>query len=228
MTLTAVILRPEPSRGETVSRARAMGLEIVAAPLFEIVPVSWKMPDIARFDAIAAGSANSFRYGGSALASMKTLPVYAVGQRTAEAARAAGFTVARVGDANLQDVIDRLAGPLRILRLAGEKRVALRPPAGVSVEELILYRAKPLSLAPEAAAALRKGAVALLHSGEAARHFAQECSRLGIDRSSVAIAALAPRIAEAAGQGWLAVETAAKPNDAALLALAADMCQTKA
>ena len=39
------------------------------------------------------------------------------------------------------------------------------------------------------------------------------------------IAALAPRIAAAAGDGWGEVATAALPSDAALLALARQMCQ---
>jgi uroporphyrinogen-III synthase len=178
------------------------------------------------FDAIAAGSANSFRHAGHALELLKALPVHAVGMRTADAARAAGFAVASIGDTNLQSVVDSLAGPLRLLRLAGEKRVGLRPPAGVSVEELVLYRADPLPLGPEAATILQGGAVALLHSGEAARRFTAECDRLTVDRGKVAIAALAPRIAEAAGSGWLAVKTAPKPTDAALLVMAADMCHT--
>lgn len=223
-----VVLRPEPGLGETVSRAQAIGLEVVAAPLFEIEPVDWRVPDVARFDAIAAGSANAFRHGGIGLESLKALPVHAVGARTAKAAHAAGFEIASVGESVLQDVVDTLETPVRLLRLAGEKRVSLREPVGVSVEELVIYRAVPQPLSTGVAAALQSGAVAALHSGEAARHFAGECDRLTIDRGRVAIAALAPRIAEAAGPGWRAVETAAKPNDAALLAMAADMCQTLA
>jgi uroporphyrinogen-III synthase len=228
MSLPLVVLRPEPGLGETVSRVRALGLDVVAAPLFEIEPVAWQAPDVGRFDAIAAGSANSFRYGGDGLQSLKVLPLHAVGERTAEAARAAGFDVASVGDTVLQDVIDGLDPPLRLLRLAGENRVSLRAPEGMGIVELVLYRAEPLPLAPEATESLQAGAVALLHSGEAGRHFAAECDRLAIDRSRVGIAALAPRIAEAVGEGWRAVKAAVAPNDAALLVIAVDMCHTMA
>ena len=223
-----VVLRPEPGLAETVSRARAMGLEVVAAPLFEIELVNWQVPDISRFDAIAAGSANSFRHGGEGLQSLKELPVHAVGERTAQAARAAGFEVASVGDSVLQDVVDSLDAPRRLLRLAGENRVSLRAPAGVTIEELVIYRAVPQPLSTGVATALQSGSVALLHSGEAARHFAAECDRLAIDRGRVAIGALAPRIAAAAGGGWRTVATAAEPNDAALLVIAAQLCQTAA
>jgi uroporphyrinogen-III synthase len=228
MTLPLVVVRPEPGLEETVSRARGMGLEVVSAPLFEIAPAAWQVPDVTRFDAIAAGSANSFRQAGNALESLRALPVHAVGERTAAAARAAGFVVASTGRTDLQTVVDRLQGPLSLLRLAGEKRAQLRPPEGVTIEDLVVYRAEPLPLSPEAAAVLKAGASVLLHSGEAARHFAAECDRLAIDRSRIAIGALAPRIAEAAGPDWLAVQIASNPNDAALLVMAADMCQTLA
>ncbi|GGD90104.1 hypothetical protein GCM10011515_07130 [Tsuneonella deserti] len=102
----------------------------------------------------------------------------------------------------------------------------LEAPQGIEIEERALYRARPLALGHEAADLLLDDAIALLHSGEAARHFAQECARLGIDRAGVAIAALAPRIAEAAGTGWREVATAQEPSDRALLVMAADMCQT--
>jgi uroporphyrinogen-III synthase len=228
MSLPLVVLRPEPGLAETVARAHAMGLEVVGAPLFEIEPVNWQVPDVSRFDAIAAGSANSFRHGGDGLEALKGLPVHAVGERTAQAARSAGFEVASVGDSVLQEVVDSLDAPVRLLRLAGENRVSLRAPAGVTIEELVIYRAERQPLSSGVAAALQGGAVALLHSGEAASHFAAECDRLAIDRGRVAIAALAPRIAAAAGGGWRTVATAAEPNDAALLVIAAQLCQTAA
>ena len=40
----------------------------------------------------------------------------------------------------------------------------------------------------------------------------------------LALVALAPRIAEAAGEGWARVEIAAQPADRVLLALARDIC----
>jgi uroporphyrinogen-III synthase len=73
---------------------------------------------------------------------------------------------------------------------------------------------------------LRQSAVVLFHSGEAAAHFASECDRLGIARNGITIAALAPRVAEAAGQGWAALATAETATDAALLALTCQLCQS--
>jgi len=41
----------------------------------------------------------------------------------------------------------------------------------------------------------------------------------------ITLAALGPRIAAAAGEAWTAVHTASRPDEAALLALAVDLCQ---
>ena len=68
------------------------------------------------------------------------------------------------------------------------------------------------------------GGLVLLHSAAAARHFATECDRLAIHRGDIRLAALGQRIAEAAGAGWAALRSAAEPNEAALLALAREMC----
>ncbi|QSB45588.1 uroporphyrinogen-III synthase [Tsuneonella flava] len=225
MPRPAIVLRPEPGLSETLKGLRDRGIEGVAAPLFAIEPVSWDAPDPADFDAILVGSANVFRHGGRALNQIAGLPVHAVGARTAQAARDAGFAVAETGAGGLQALLDRARAPVRFLRLAGEKHVALSSPAGVQVVERIVYRAAPLPLAEDVAAQMAGGAVVLLHSGEAARDFADECKRLEVDRSEVSLAALAPRIASAAGEGWQSVAWAMKPAELALLALAVQMCQ---
>lgn len=225
MPRPAIVLRPEPGLAETLARLRERGIEGVGAPLFTIEPVAWTAPDPAQFDAILVGSANVFRHGGEGLKRLAGLPVHAVGPRTAQAARDAGFTVADIAGGELQPLVSRMAAPQRLLRLAGEKRVALSPPVGVEVTERVVYRAVPLPLAGEVAARLAVGAVILLHSGEAARHFAKECKRLAIDRSRLSLAALAPRIAAAAGDGWQSVEWAEQPAELALLALSVQMCR---
>lgn len=221
MSRPLAILRPEPGCGETLAAAQATGLEAFAAPLFAIEPVRWQSVDASDFDGIIAGSANAFRLGGDALHGMGALSVHAVGARTADAARDAGFAIATVGQGGLQALLDTLP-PLRLLRLAGEARVPLQLPAGMTMDERVVYRAEPLPLDPGPFA---RPSVALLHSGEAARRFAGECDRLGIDRGRIAIAALAPRIADEAGQGWRSVSVSPSVDDSALLALGAQLCQ---
>ena len=101
------------------------------------------------------------------------------------------------------------------------------PPQAELIERVV-YQSEAQPLPAEAARLLRQGALVLLHSGEAARHFARECDRLGLTRDAIALAALGPRIAAAAGSGWRQVQTAASAEDSALLALADKMCHTGA
>lgn len=219
-----LILRPEPGNGQSVAAARDMGLEVLGAPLFAVEPVAWEAPDPAGFAAILAGSANLFRTGGAKLAGLKELPVLAVGEQTAQAARADGFRVAAQGQGGLQAIARTLA-PGRYLRLSGADPVPLDLPEGVSVETVTLYAARALPLAQAAQDLLQGPCLVALHSGEAGRHFAAECTRLGLSRGGIALVCLAPRIAQCAGSGWEAVEISAMRSDQPLLALARQMCQ---
>jgi uroporphyrinogen-III synthase len=219
-----VIIRPEPGLSATVALAEELGLPVVAEPLFAIAPRDWSAPPANEIDALLIGSANAVRHGGEMLGQFSDKPAYTVGAATAQAVREAGIDVAATGRGYLQPVVDSLAGQkLRILRLTGEEHVAVTPPPGVEIVTRVVYASVATPM-PDSLAARLKGAVVLLHSAVAANHFASESDRKGVVRSSVAVAALAPRIAEAAGTGWEVVKTAAEPTDVALLALAQDMC----
>ena len=220
-----VAIRPEPGLSATLERGQAMGLDMAGWPLFEIRPVAWDPPVPDTIDGVLLGSANALRHAGSGLARFRGKPAYAVGAATAEAARAAGFAVRVEGSGGLQQVLGGLPRPLTLLRLAGAKRIPLVPPLGIVLDTRVTYESAELPMPPDMAGELRDGGLVLLHSGEAARHFAQEVSRLGLDRGRIALAALGPRIAQAAGSGWREVRTVDAPREAPLLALAQDMCQ---
>ena len=226
MTCPVILIRPQPGCDTTVEAARALGLDAHGFPLFAVTPRAWVPPPADAFDALLLGSANALRHAGPALAGYAVKPVYAVGRETADAARAAGLDVAATGSGGLQQVLAACTQDHRkMLRLTGAARVALDPPAGVTIEERVVYASEPVPMAPECATILRGGALVLLHSGEAGRHFTAECTRLSIDRGTIALAALAPRIAEAARDGWAALRVADLPSNPALLALASEMCQ---
>lgn len=224
MSFAVLALRPEPGLAATLEKARAMGLAITGHALSEIRAVAWDCPDPAGIDGLLIGSANAILHGGPQLGRLAAKPVYAVGEATAAAARSAGFAVAMVGSGGLQGVLDGIAGPAHLLRIAGEERIVLTPPPGVTFLEVIAYRSVLLPLDPAADLLMSGTALVLLHSAATARHFAGECTRLGVPRSVVTLAALGPRIAAAAGEGWAAVHTAAQPDEAALLKLVFDLC----
>lgn len=221
-----VVIRPQPGCDATVAAARALGLDAQGFPLFAVHGTAWKPPAPGSFDAILIGSANALRHGGAALTALRGLPAYAVGKATAEAARLAGLDVIVTGEGGLQAVLNTVPPEhARLLRLAGRERVDLAPPAGVSLIERVVYASEPQPLPAGLARLLAGRAVVLLHSGEAARHFAGLCEAHAIDRSPIALATIGPRVTEAAQTGWAALETAAAPDDHALLALAQRMCE---
>jgi len=220
-----IAIRPEPGLSATLGTAREAGLPVTGVPLFEVRPIGWDPPPPEQFDALLIGSVNAIRHAGASLADYRHLPVHAVGRMTARVAAEAGMRVGQRGEGGLQDLLDSTAVPKRFLRLAGEAHVALDPPAETKITTRIVYESAAMPMPARLADLLREGALVLLHSGVAAVHMAAECDRLRIDRARIALAALAPRIASAAGKGWARVRSAERPEDAALLALARDMCQ---
>jgi len=224
VTVAIFTIRPEPGATATVEAGRTVGLEIERCPLFEVKPLAWSAPAPAHIDALLIGSANAIRHGGAGLEAFRGKPVYAVGSATAKAAGDAGFPVAVTGRGGLQALLDEMSGPLRLIRLAGAEHILLFPPAGIKIETRIAYDTTPLPLSGPAAEWMRGGALVLLHSAAAAWHFAAECDRCGIPRGAIALATLGPRIAKAAGDGWRELREAGEPTEAALLALARDMC----
>ena len=219
-------IRPEPGLSSTIAAGAARGLPIGGHPLSKIAPCGWTLPELDGLDALLIGSANAFRHGGAKLEALKSLPVLAVGKATAELAEQFGFHVAATGSSGLQSVLDKLDGRYQhLLRLSGEEHVPLDPPSGIELTTRVVYRVQNIDINNEFESELRKGAVVLLHSAGAARHFAEECGRLGINRGIIGLAALGPRILEPVGVGWLAAKAAISPQAGALLALAQDMCQ---
>jgi len=206
----AAVLRPAPGNARTVARLVARGIDTIAVPLFEVVPVAWRPPDPAGYDALLVTSANAIRHGGAGLARLRELPVIAVGEATAAAARAAGFVVRCTGTGDVADAL-AAAGPCRPLHLAGRER------RDAGVESVVVYASEPLPVAPAAMGAC-EDRVVLLHSARAAARFAA----LVPDRWRVAVAGLSPAVLAAAGQGWRWTVAAAVPTDAALVALVAE------
>ncbi|BDI61665.1 uroporphyrinogen-III synthase [Qipengyuania nanhaisediminis] len=224
MTAKVIVTRPRPGLDDTLARARAVGLDAVGHPLSEIEPRGWHGPDPEQVDALLVGSANAIRHGGEELRRYGGKPVHAVGKATAEAARRAGFAVASVGSGGLQSVADTIRPPSRLLRVAGAEHVPLGVAEGVSVTTVIAYEAVPLAL-PEALRDMQQhDLVVMLHSAGAAAQLAKEARRLELDPSRIALAAIGPRVAAAAGDGWRAIHVCDTPSDAALLDMVRRAC----
>lgn len=217
------IIRPAPGAGQTARAARDLGLQPIVHSMFEAKPLRWEPPDPALYDALIVSSANALRLGGPALAALQKLPVHAVGEATASTARALGFEIATIGQSGIEALLRSLAQatPQRFLRLAGRQHIELVEP-GMLIDTVLVYAVDPVPLPGVLKDRLAEGGLTVaLHSPRAARHFAAECDRLGLNRQGIALAALSPNVAEAAGTGWRDIVVADAPEDARLLSAAA-------
>ena len=219
-----LVLRPEPGAAATVARGIAAGWHVIAAPLFTIAAEPWEAPDPAEHDALMLTSAQAVRHAGPALELYRALPVYAVGEATGIAAMEAGFADIRMGDADAALLVTMMVrdGVKHPLHLAGREHRILDA-APIPIARRIVYAADPVTELPAAArAALDNQAIALIHSQRAGTVFADLLGKAEIDLRTVRVAA----ISGAAGAGtWGAVKIAEAPNDAALLAAAARLCE---
>jgi uroporphyrinogen-III synthase len=215
------VFRPEPAALQTLRTAQGLGLDAVSIPLFELQPIDWTIPDANDFDAILLTSANTVRMAGEGLAALRALPVHAVGEGTAVAARVTGFGVATVGNGGIDELLAEVPPDARLLHLCGEDR---REPmtAGRSITSVAVYRANEKADVPGLRAL--EGQAAVIHSPRAAHRLAELVSSDA--RSTIRLAAISKAAAEAAGGGWQEVRTSPVPRDTELLALAARLCET--
>lgn len=213
-----LVTRPLPGGESTAARLRALGHEVMLAPLMATEAIAWAPPDMPPA-AIMLTSAFAARLADAA--AYHPLPLFAVGAATARAAADAGFTDVRDGGGTVQALLDTVAGAgfASILHLAGENRTPVVIPHGLHVETRTVYRARLLPLA-----ALPNTDWVLLYSPRTAAHFAAEVDRLG-KRHITAIAAISTAALAAAGLGWRRAVAAVRPDEDALLASIGVPCQ---
>jgi len=223
-----LILRPQPGADESAARAAAIGLRPEIAPIFTIEPRAWEAPDPKDHDAIMLSSANAPRLAGPEMLRFTSLPCYAVGPATAAAARAAGFSDVRTGPSDARALLSMITsdGVRRLLHLCGRDHIAIERP-GLSITRRTVYASEARDTMPPAGwRAIDEGALVLLHSPRAARHFADLVDRAGRDRGGIRIATISEAAAAAAGPGWAQCSVAPAMRDEPLLELAAKLCKT--
>jgi uroporphyrinogen-III synthase len=235
--MAVLVTRPSPDDETTAAALRARGVAVLRAPMLRFEPVAFHDDEDARYGAVIVTSANALRgiephLGGSRLLK---LPLFAVGEHTAAAARRVGFetVISAKGDAgHLRDLMVasvkakelKKAGTLLYLAgadlardLAGELGER-----GFSVVTHTTYRMVPLSTLPrEACEAFAANQVeAVLHySRRSARAFLDAARAGGVEISALSIpqccisAAVASVLRDA---GAMQVTVAASPDENAL------------
>jgi uroporphyrinogen-III synthase len=128
-----LLTRPIADSQRTVDKLEALGHHILVAPLFEIVALEHRLTSTV--DALLATSANAIRAcKAGAIAAYLNIPLFCVGDATAEAARQAGFTQVISAGADskavAQIVREKLTKGSALLYLAG------RPRRDVLIQEL--------------------------------------------------------------------------------------------
>jgi uroporphyrinogen-III synthase len=235
--MAVLVTRPQPDDEATASGLRARGFEVLLAPMLRFEPVAFRDDGEAGYGAVIVTSANALRGLMPHLKDSRLLklPLFAVGEHTAAAARAAGFgnVIAAGGD----------AGALRECVLAGVKRKTLKKTSpllylagadlardlagelgarGFTVVTQTTYRMSPVSRLPretcEAFAANRVEAV-LHYSGRSARAFLEAARSAGVEISALSL----PQCCISAGvaavvrdAGAAQVVVAASPDENAL------------
>jgi uroporphyrinogen-III synthase len=229
-----LVTRPEPDGARTAAELRARGHEVALAPLLRIELVPDADLGAGPWAAILITSANGARAGAAHRRrdELLGLPVMAVGQASAEAARQAGFADVSSAAGDGRDLVRRVAARFvgsatPMLYLAGEDRardlVGELGGFGIAVRTVVAYRAvKADRLPSEAAAALRQGRI------DGVLHFSRRSVEAYLDCGREFLAqVLAPThfcLSERAAEplraaGASKIRIAVRPDEAALTSL---------
>lgn len=235
--MSILVTRPHPDNEATAESLRARGHKVLLAPALKFEPVAFHGERGADHGAIIVTSANALRAIASQLPDLGLLdlPLFAVGEHTADVAREAGFAEVIVagGDAaSLRDKVVQsarekalkkkgtllyLAGADRSRDLAGELGAE-----GLRVVTQTTYRMAPVKHLPREACAgfAAHGIEAVLHySRRSARAFLDAARDEGVEISALAIphCCLSEAVADVLRDaGASQVLVAAAPDETAL------------
>ena len=232
--MAILVTRPQPDNARTAAALRAQGRLVLPAPMLRFEKVMFALDAETDAGAVIVTSANALRglADQPAARALFRLPVFAVGDRTAQAAQDAGFkdVISAGGDANdLRALLTARAQPVKpLLYLAGadlsRDLAAELGSRGFQVITHTTYRMAPVTELPDdVVGAFAAGEVeAVLHySRRSARAFFQAAGRAGVEISALAIPhlCLSDAVATIARDaGATKVMAAATPDEDALFA----------
>ena len=230
-----LVTRPEPDAARTAQALRARGHAVLVAPLLRIEAID---ADLAGpWAAVLMTSANAARVLAAhrQAAELLHLPAFTVGDHSAEAARAAGFTAVISADGALPDLVRlvaaRFAGDdgdkARLLYLAGEDRcgdaMADLAAFGVDLRAIAVYRAAvAAALSGDLSHALKAGRIdgAVHYSRRSAATLLRLAGEAGLLNAVLSLAhyCLSEEVAAPLRErGAERINVAASPREAALI-----------
>jgi uroporphyrinogen-III synthase len=232
MTGRIVLTRPRDEAEGLAAELTARGYDTLVEPMLDIVPLPTPLPDLGAYRALVFTSANGVRSFADRCAD-RALPAYAVGMRTADSLRKAGFTDVRGawGDAGLlaEFIRETLGneGPLLhpTAKDVARDMEALLAPAGIAVDSVALYEAVPATGFSKALVdALYACTIesVLFYSVRTAATFGTLLNELGLAQmiSSISALCLSDQVAAEAGKlPWREVMTASEHSTRSMIAL---------
>jgi uroporphyrinogen-III synthase len=226
------VTRPRGEAEDVAEALVARGISALIEPLLAIHFADAPPPDLAGVQAILCTSANGVR-ALARLSGDRQLPLFAVGDASAAAARAAGFARVASAGGDVRDLARLVGARLspaggRVLHVSGRDvagdLAGLLRAQGFAVERAVLYEARPamaLSAATTAALAAREVDFALFFSPRTAAIFARLVTQAGLAAAMAGVAAIALSRAADAALGPLRFRArcvAARPDQPSLLA----------
>ena len=227
-----VVTRPQSDSERTAAALRARGHEVLVAPLMRVEPVAGNFSGHWGGVIITSANAPGAIADSPAGKALFKLPLFAVGRRSADAARQAGFSNVTAAGGDVRDLVKLIAerhadASAPLLYLAGEDRaadlVAELVVHDIAAEMAVVYRAASAPFPPALSAALQAGEVdAVLHfSKRSAETYLAGAAQAGVAKQALAVRhiCLSAQAAEPlAGAGAGRIAIAPRPDEAALIA----------
>jgi uroporphyrinogen-III synthase len=227
-----VVTRPQSDSERTAAALRARGHEVLVAPLMRVEPVARNFSGGWGGVIITSANAPGAIADSPAGKALFKLPLFAVGRRSADAARHAGFSNVTAAGGDVRDLVKLIAerhadASAPLLYLAGEDRaadlVAELVVHDIAAEMAVVYRAASAPFPPALSAALQAGEVdAVLHfSKRSAETYLAGAAQAGVAKQALAVRhiCLSAQAAEPlAGAGAGRIAIAPRPDEAALIA----------
>jgi uroporphyrinogen-III synthase len=203
--MAVLVTRPSPDDDKTAGALRARGFEVLCAPMLRFEAVAFQDDAETNYGAVIVTSANALRAAAPQLGNSRLLklPLFAVGEHTAAAAREVGFSevIVSTGDAGaLRELVlgaaksKRLKKTSPLLYLAGadlaRDLAGELGEKGFTVATRTTYRMVPAPNLPreicDAFVADRIEAV-LHYSRRSARAFVEAARAAGVEISALAL-----------------------------------------
>ncbi len=230
---TLLVTRPAPANIETARLLQKAGVNVELLPLLEFKALDFELPAPEKLAAIAVTSANALHAlkQNDALENFLSLPLFAVGQKTADMAKNLGFANVRTANGNLLSLVDlikasRLKGALfypAARQLSGDLGSMLYLNE-VTVKTITVYEMAALKkLSHSQKTMLGDGSIdaALFYSRRTAQTFLSLCGLYELNTRHLPVLCLSPNVADIFQKaGFRQIHLSSAPNQQAMIALA--------